>query len=202
MTESSIEALAQQVLEQIFVELEASARHVHLTEAQAVQLFGHGLTAQRALSQPGQYVARERVMLVGPKGEFAHVAVLGPTRARAQVEVSLTDARALGICAPIRPSGKVADSPGIVVRGTAGELALEQGVIVAQRHVHMTPQDARRYGVRDGQTVKLQTLTERPVTFAAVQVRVSEDFATRAHLDLDEANACAMKPGDLGRIVV
>lgn len=202
MTGSSIEALAQQVLEQIFVELEASARHVHLTEAQAVQLFGHALTPQRALSQPGQYVAQERVTLIGPKGEFARVAVLGPTRERAQVEVSLTDARTLGICAPIRPSGKVADSPGIVVRGTVGELALEQGVIVAQRHVHMTPNDARRYGVRDGQTVKLQTLTERPLTFSAVQVRVSEDFATRAHLDLDEANACAMKPGDLGRIVV
>ncbi len=202
MRELSVEALTQQVLERIFVELEASARHVHLTETQAMQLFGHALTPRRPLSQPGQYLARERVTVVGPKGEFCHVAVLGPTRGQAQVEISLTDARTLGVQAPIRPSGQIADTPGAILRGPLGEVTLTQGVIVAQRHVHMTPQDAARYGVRDGQTVKLQTLTARPLTFSAVQIRVRADFATRAHLDLDEANACAMKTGDLGRIVI
>ena len=193
--------MAQAVLERIFVELEASGRHVHVTAEQAMALFGHPLTPKRPLSQPGQYLANERVTVVGPKGEFSNVAVLGPERREAQVEVSLTDARALGVTAPIRPSGDVAGSPGVRLVGEKGAADIPQGVIVAQRHIHMTPEDAERMGVRDKQIVRLQTFTKRPVIFGDVLVRVSDDFATYVHLDFDEANACGFESGDLGRIL-
>lgn len=195
------EALAQKVLGRIFVELEASGRHVHVTEAQAQSLFGHGLTPQRPLSQPGQYLAAERVTVTGPKGAFDNVAVLGPARKEAQVEISLTDSRRLGLTVPVRPSGKVEGSPGAVLRGPKGQVLLERGVIAAQRHIHMTPAAARLQGVRDGQVVRLQTYTDRPLVFDDVLVRVSDEFATYAHLDHDEANACGFKNGDLGRIL-
>lgn len=199
--EQPISALAQQVLARIFIELEASGRHVHVTESQAMQLFGHGLTPQRPLSQPGQYLAKERVTLQGPKGKFYNVAVLGPARKQAQIEISLTDGKVLGIAPPIRPSGDVAHSPGAVLVGENGTVAVPEGVIAAQRHLHLTPETAARYGVKDRQIVKLQTFTDRPLVFQDVLVRVSPDFADRAHLDFDEANACAMKPGDLGRLL-
>lgn len=199
--EQPISALAQQVLARIFIELEASGRHVHVTESQAMQLFGHGLTPQRPLSQPGQYLAKERVTLQGPKGKFYNVAVLGPARKQAQIEISLTDGKVLGIVPPIRPSGDVAHSPGAVLVGENGTVAVPEGVIAAQRHLHLTPETAARYGVKDRQIVKLQTFTDRPLVFQDVLVRVSPDFADRAHLDFDEANACAMKPGDLGRLL-
>lgn len=199
--EQPISALAQQVLARIFIELEASGRHVHVTESQAMQLFGHGLTPQRPLSQPGQYLAKERVTLQGPKGKFYNVAVLGPARKQAQIEISLTDGKVLGIAPPIRPSGDVAHSPGAVLVGENGTVAVPEGVIAAQRHLHLTPETAARYGVKDRQIVKLQTFTDRPLVFQDVLVRVSPDFTDRAHLDFDEANACAMKPGDLGRLL-
>lgn len=193
--------LAQAVLGRIFIELEASGRHVHVTKAQAQQLFGHELTPKRPLSQPGQYLANERVTVVGPKGEFQNVAVLGPERKEAQVEISLTDARTLGITPPVRPSGSVKDSPGATLIGSAGQVKLDAGVIAAQRHIHITPEDAAHFGVKDKQIVRLQVYTQRPVIFEDVQVRVSPDFCTFAHLDYDEANACGWKPGDLGRIL-
>jgi propanediol utilization protein len=196
-----MEELTKQIMGRIFVELEASARHVHLTRQQAIYLFGHDLTPQRPLSQPGQFLARERVTVAGPKGELNHVAVLGPARKEAQVEVSMTDARILGLQPPIRESGKVAGSPGVVLRSEKAELAIKQGVIIAQRHLHLTPEDAQRFAVADRQVVRLQVFTERPLIFQDVLVRVRPDFATRAHLDFDEANACAMQPGDLGRIL-
>lgn len=201
MEEATMTALAQAVLARIFVELEASGRHVHVTEAQAQQLFGHGLTPQRPLSQPGQYLARERVSIQGPKGSLHHVAVLGPARKQAQVEISLTDGRILGIQPPIRLSGDVKNSPGILLTGDNGTVSLSEGVIAAQRHLHLTPEGANLHGVEDGQVVKLQTFTERPLIFEDVLVRVSPDFDNRVHLDFDEANACGMKPGDLGRIL-
>ena len=139
--------------------------------------------------------------MVGPKGEFQNVAVLGPERKEAQVEVSLTDARELGVKAPTRPSGDVSGSPGARLVGPKGSITLPQGVIAAQRHIHMTPADAAKMGVRDKQVVKLQVFTERPVIFEDVFVRVSENFATYAHLDYDEANACGFQKGDLGRIL-
>lgn len=193
--------IVEAVLKNIFIEMEASGRHVHVTKDQAKALFGHGLTPEKPLSQPGQWVAKERLTVVGPKGAFENVAVLGPEREQAQVEISLTDGRALGLQPPVRPSGQVEGSPGAVLRGEAGEVALSQGVIAAQRHIHMTPQDAERFGVQDKQLVKLQTYTQRPLIFADVQVRISPRFATRVHLDYDEANACGYRTADLGRIL-
>ena len=196
-----IEAITQGVLKRIFIELEASGRHVHVTKEQAMALFGHPLTPSRPLSQPGQYLAKERVTVVGPKGEFANVAVLGPERKAGQVELSMTDGRALGITAPVRQSGDIAATPGAILRGEMGEVTLSQGVIIAKRHIHMTPRDAEKMGVRDKQIVKLQTYTDRPLIFDDVVVRVSPDFETFVHLDYDEANACGFQKGDLGRIV-
>ena len=189
------------VLKNIFIEMEASGRHVHVTKAQAEKLFGHGLTPERPLSQPGQWVAKERVTVVGPKGQFHSVAVLGPERKDSQVEISLTDGRVLGIQPPIRASGSVENSPGVLLKGPCGEVTLSQGVIAAQRHIHLTPEDAKRFGVRDKQVVSLQTYTARPTLFQDVAVRVSPDFASYVHLDYDEANACGFRKGDLGRLL-
>ena len=201
MNEQQINALVEALAGRLFVELEASWRHVHVTMEQAIQLFGHPLTAQRALSQPGQYLARERVTVIGPKGEFRNVAVLGPERKEAQVEISLTDARTLGIDAPVRLSGDAEGTPGAKLVGEKESVQLQQGVMAAQRHIHLTPEDAARFGVRDKQLVKLQTYTSRPVVFEKVAVRVSPDFASFVHLDYDEANACGFRKGDLGRIL-
>ena len=195
------EDIAQQVIDRIFVELEASGRHVHVTEAQAQALFGHRLTPKRELSQPGQYLANERVTVIGPKGRFENVAVLGPERKEGQVELSLTDTRTLGIPAPVRMSGDVAATPGAILQGEMGTVALREGVIVAQRHIHITPQDAKTMGVTDQQRVRLQVYTDRPLIFDDVVVRVSPQFQTRVHLDYDEANACGFQTGDLGRIL-
>lgn len=193
--------LVDAVMDRIFVELEASGRHVHLTKAQSHALFGHGLTSKRPLSQPGQFLANERVTVKGPKGEFQNVAVLGPERKEAQVEISLTDGKALGIQPSVRLSGSVEGTPGAVLTGPAGQVALQKGVICARRHIHMTPEKAKLMGVRDKQVVKLQTFTDRPLIFDDVVVRVSPEFDTYVHLDYDEANACGMKKGDLGRIL-
>lgn len=193
--------LIQAVIDRLFVELEASGRHVHVTQQQALTLFGHGLTQQRPLSQPGQFLAQERVKIVGEKGEFRDVAVLGPEREAGQVELSATDCRALGVDAPVRLSGDIRGTPGILLVGSAGTVRLEQGTIVAQRHIHLTPEAAERFGVKHGQSVKLKTYTARPLIFEDVAVRVSKDYAPYAHLDYDEANACGFHKGDLGRIL-
>ena len=196
-----ISTLTEAVMGRLFVELEASGRHAHVTEEQAMALFGHKLTPKRELSQPGQYLANERLSIIGPKGEFHNVAVLGPERPEGQVEISLTDGRSLGIEPPVRPSGKVAGTPGITLRGERGTVTLSQGVIAAQRHIHMHPEDAKNMGITDGQMVSLQTYTARPVVFEDLLVRVHPGFQTRVHLDYDEANACGFKNGDLGRIL-
>ena len=201
MESKSLEELAQVVLGKIFVPLEASGRHVHVTEAQAQILFGHELTPERPLSQPGQYLAKERLTVIGPKGEFVNVAVLGPARKSAQVEISLTDARVLGLKPPVRQSGDTTRSPGCTLIGAQGRITLSEGVIAAQRHIHLTPQDAARFGVKDKQIVKLRTFTARPAVFEDVLVRISPDFAAAVHLDYDEANACGFQNGDWGRII-
>lgn len=201
MRRQEIEAITEAVMGRLFVPLEASGRHVHVTKEQALALFGHGLTPKRPLSQPGQFLAEERVTVLGPKGEFQRVAVLGPERKEAQVEISLTDGRTLGLTPPVRLSGKVENSPGAVLVGPKGRVELEQGVIAAQRHIHMTPEDSERLGLRDKQVVKLRTYTDRPVIFDDVVVRVHRDFATAVHLDYDEANACGFHDGDLGRVL-
>lgn len=197
----NLEKLVEAVVGRLFVPLEASGRHVHVTKEQAMILFGHSLTPKRPLSQPGQYLSNERLTVKGPKGEFQNVAVLGPERKEAQVEISLTDARTLGVTPPIRPSGDVANSPGCVLIGPKGTVTIPQGIIAAQRHIHMTPEDASRFHVTDKQVVSLKTFTDRPLVFEDVLVRVSKDYATYVHLDYDEANACGFHDGDLGRIL-
>ena len=201
MEPMEIEALAEAVLGRILVQLEASGRHVHITKEQAMTLFGHGLTQERPLSQPGQYLSKERLTVVGPKGEFKNVAVLGPERKEAQVEISLTDGKSLGITPPVRLSGDVKNSPGCTLAGPRGSIVLDRGVIAAQRHIHLTPEDGKRFGVSDKQVVKLQTFTERPAVFEEVVVRINPDFAAAVHLDYDEANACGFRKGDFGRII-
>lgn len=202
MTEAEIAVLVEKIAGQLFVPIEASGRHVHVTKQQALALFGHPLTPKRPLSQPGQYLANERVTVVGPKGEFANVAVLGPERPEGQVEISLTDGKVLGITPPVRQSGDVKNTPGAVLSGPLGQVRLEQGVMAAQRHIHLHPKDAAQFGVRDKQVVKLRTFTDRPLVFEDVLVRVREDFAAAVHLDYDEANACGFQTGDLGRILL
>ena len=197
----TMERLVEAVVGKLFIPLEASGRHIHVTSQQAMTLFGHKLTPERPLSQPGQYLAKERVSVKGPKGEFHNVAVLGPERPEAQVEISLTDGKTLGITPPVRPSGDVAGSPGAQIIGPLGQITISQGVIAAQRHIHMTPADAANFHVADKQTVSLKTFTDRPTVFEDVLIRVSPDFATYAHLDYDEANACGFAKGDLGRIL-
>ena len=202
MEKEKLEMLVQEVLGKVFVPLEASGRHVHITKEQAQILFGHSLTPERPLSQPGQYLAKERLTVKGPKGEFQNVAVLGPERKAAQVEISLTDGRTLGIKPPVRLSGDVKCSPGCTLTGPCGSVQIGEGVIAAQRHIHLPPKDAARFGVQDRQIVKLQTFTARPAVFEEVMVRVSPDFAAAVHLDYDEANACGFQNGDWGRILL
>ena len=201
MEQESVKSLADAILNRLFIEIEASGRHVHLTRAQAQKLFGHALTPKRPLSQPGQFLANERVTVLGPKGEFQNVAVLGPERKEAQVEISLTDGKALGVTPPIRQSGAVQNTPGISVLGPLGRIDLPGGLIAAQRHIHLSPEEAKNFGVTDGQTVRLQTFTARPCIFEDVVARVHPEYRGAVHLDYDEANACGFQTGDLGRIL-
>ena len=201
MENAELQAVLEAVMARIFIPLEASGRHVHITKEQAMTLFGHSLTPKRPLSQPGQYLANERVTLIGPKGEMENVAVLGPERPEGQVEISLTDGRTLGITPALRLSGDVNGSPGATLRGPRGQVKLQQGVICAKRHIHMTPETAKRMNIKDKQIVKLQVFTDRPLVFDNVTVRVSPKFADYVHLDYDEANACGFQNGDLGRII-
>lgn len=176
--------------------VETSARHVHLTEEQIEILFGKGatLTHKKDLSQPGQFACEERVTLVGPKKPIANVIILGPARKAGQVEISYTDARTLGIDAPVRESGDVAGTPGCKIIGPAGELDLAEGVIIAKRHVHLDPATAEQFGLSDKQIVslKIDNGLGRSTVFGDLVVRVNKNFAPAVHLDTDEANAaCA-----------
>lgn len=193
--------IADKLEKTLFVEMEASGRHVHLSDADAVALFGHGLTEKAPLSQPGQYVCLERVALQGPKGTLERVAVLGPARKESQVEISLTDAVTLGIRPPVNLSGDLKGAAPVTVIGETGQVHLPNGAICAKRHLHITPEDARTHGVADGDLVKVQALTDRSVVFCDVSVRISDKFSTRLHLDYDEANACHFQKGDLGMIL-
>ena len=172
--------------------VETSARHVHLTEEHIEILFGkgHTLTHKKDLSQPGQFACEERVTVVGPKKSIANVIVLGPARPASQVEVSLTDARTLGVEAPVRESGDVAGSGACKLVGPAGEVELTEGVIAAKRHIHLTPADAEGFGVTDKQIVSVKVESgDRSLIFGDVVVRVSPKFAAAMHIDTDEANA-------------
>ena len=203
METRALETLAEEIVRRITIPMEASGRHIHLSRTAVEQLFGVGyqLNRVRDLSQPGQFVCAERVTLQGPKGELKNVVVLGPERPECQAEVSLTDAVALGERPPVRLSGDLEGSPGFTLRYGSRVLHVDRGLIAAKRHIHMTPADAARFGVRHGQTVRLRTLTSRPLVFGDVEVRVSERYATAAHLDYDEANACGFQKGSRGLLL-
>ncbi len=174
------------------IPIAVSARHIHLTDAAVEALFGsgHTLTPWRPLSQPGQFACEERLEVVGPKNSLKRVRVLGPTRKRCQVEVSRTDEFKLGIDAPIRGSGDTDGTPGITLIGPAGTLELKDGLICARRHIHMTPEDAERYGVAHKDVVEVEVDTDgRDLIFGDVLVRVSPRYLLEMHIDTDEANA-------------
>lgn len=179
------------------IPVEVSAKHVHLSQEHVEALFGkgHTLTPKRELSQPGQFLAEERVTLIGPKGIIRNVAVLGPVRPRTQVELSATDARAVGVKAPVRLSGDLSGCPGIAIQAGEAVVTAEESVMVAQNHIHMTPADAARLGVHDGESVRVRMDTERPITFDGVLVRATETSALAMHIDFDEANACSFGKG-------
>ena len=184
--------------------VETSAHHVHLTEEHIAVLFGEGavLHNKKDLSQPGQFAAEEQVNVVGPKGAINKVRILGPARPHSQVEVSATDARALGLKAPVRESGDTDGTPGVKLVGPCGEIDLEDGVIIAKRHIHMTPADAEAFGVTDKQVVCVELDTpDRSLIFGDVVVRVSPKFALAMHIDTDECNAANAAGEVYGTIV-
>ena len=185
--------------------IETSARHIHLT-AEAVEiLYGKGaeLTVKKELSQPGQYAAgNEKITLVGPNGKTLAVSVLGPTRPANQVELSFSDARALGLKdVPVRESGDVANTPGLKMVGPAGEVEITEGVIIAKRHIHMTPEDAEAFGVADGDCVDIDVNGKRRTRWFDVQVRVHKDFRLEMHVDTDDANAAGIGNGAKVKVV-
>lgn len=202
-----MEQIIQAVLSAIpragLVEVEVSARHVHLTREHLEILFGKGaeLTPKRPLSQPGQFLSEERVTLVGPKGRKERTAILGPIRPATQVELSKSDCVELGVKAPVRESGDVAGSGSITIEGPCGSLTIEEGVIIAHNHVHLTPEVAQIMGVTDKQRVAVEVFSDRPVTFRDVIIRVSEKFSCRMHIDFDEANAALVSGFTLGKII-
>ena len=183
--------------------IETSARHIHLTQESVEKLFGEGyqLTIRKPLSYPGQYASNERLTIVGPKKELANVSILGPVRKADQVEISATDARTLGIDAPIRESGDVKGSGACKLIGPKGEIDLTEGVIVAKRHIHMSPEAAEEMGLKSGQIVKVAMGAEgRKVIFDDVVIRTGEGWNVGMHIDTDENNACG--GADEGEIIV
>lgn len=184
--------------------VETSARHVHLTQEHLEALFGKGatLTHKKDLSQPGQFACEERVTIVGPKRELAGVSILGPVRPATQVELSATDARSIGVDAPIRESGDIAGSGACKIVGPKGEIEISEGVIVAKRHIHLTPADAEELGVKDKEIVWVKLDTDgRKAILGDVVVRVSEKFARAMHIDTDESNAVSAPRSLEGEIV-
>lgn len=188
---------------QVLVEI--SARHVHVSQEDLETLFGKGyeLTVKKELSQPGQFACEERVKVIGAKGEFPAVSILGPVRKETQVEVSLTDARSIGVQAPVRESGDLEGSGACKLVGPAGEVELEKGVIAAKRHIHATTADAEKMGLENGEivSVEIPTANGRNLTFGDVVVRVSDSYALAMHIDTDEANAAGMTPNTIGTVI-
>ncbi len=184
--------------------IETSARHVHVTQETLEILFGkgHELTKKKDLSQPGQFACEERITVVGPKKELANVSILGPVRPADQVELSATDARSIGLGIAIRESGDVADTPGCILRGPEGEVEIKEGVIIAQRHIHMIPETAEKLGINNKDIVWVKCTTNgRTAILGDVVVRVSDKFADAMHIDTDESNAIAATCGMMGEII-
>ena len=186
------------------VPIGVSNRHIHLDRKDMDILFGQDseLTFKKELGQPGQYACEETVTLHGPKGELGRVRVLGPLRSESQVEISVTDGFALGVKPPIRESGKLEGTPGVTIIGPKGTIEKDTGTIAALRHIHLTPEDAQRMGVRDKQLVKVEIGGVRGAVLHNVLIRVSEQFAPEMHIDVDEANAFGVKNGDRAYIIV
>ena len=184
--------------------VETSARHVHVTKETLEVLFGKGaeLTKKKDLSQPGQFASEQRVTVVGPKRELANVSILGPCRNADQVELSATDARSIGVDIAIRESGDIAGTPGCTLRGPAGEVTIKEGVIVAKRHIHLTPETAEKLGLKSKDVVWVKCKTNgREAILGDVVVRVSEKFADAMHIDTDESNAISATPNLMGEII-
>ena len=208
IAKESIGALAQSRLveavhpEQIPIPIGVSAHHVHLQPEHVEALFGpgHTLTFDKPLKQPGQFACKERVTLIGPKGRIERVRILGPERKQTQVEISRTEEFKLGIDAPIRASGDLAGTPGLVLEGPKGRVDLTEGVICALRHIHMNPEDALRLAVRDGDMVRVRVEGERPLVFGDVLIRVNPTYVLEMHVDTDEANAAEMVGQTVGFI--
>lgn len=174
-----------------------SNKHLHLSEKDLATLFGEGahLTPYKELGQPGQFAAEERVDIIGPKGAFKGIRIIGPLRAQTQVEIAMTDARALGIDAPVRESGVLAGTPGVKLVGPAGEIDISEGVIVALRHIHLNPEQAQEAGVKDKDLVDVQTFGTRPLIFQDVLIRSGVTHEREMHVDTDEANAAGLANG-------
>jgi len=180
--------------------MEVSAHHIHLAQKDVEALFGpgHELTKSSDLSQPGQYACQEQLSIIGPKGRIDRVRVLGPARKATQVEIAMTEQFKLGIQPPIRESGDIEDSPGCILEGPAGRVAIDKGVICALRHIHMTPADALRYGLKNKSSVRVRVPGDRELLFGDVRIRVDPNFALAMHIDTDEANAANLRNGARG----
>lgn len=213
MNQQLIEKIVGEVLEQLgkvdeslpndSIPIAVSARHVHLSPHHVEVLFGKGyeLTKKADLSQPNQFAANETVVIAGPKGSIERVRVLGPARSLTQVEVSWTDAMKLGVNAPLRESGDIEGSAAITIIGPKGSLFLEEGLIIAQAHIHMAPQDAARLDVQNGEYVTVEADSIRPIAYRNVKIRVSDKYRLEMHIDTDEANAAFISKGAVGRLI-
>ncbi|MEG1255497.1 ethanolamine utilization phosphate acetyltransferase EutD [Clostridium sp.] len=202
-TEYIVEEVIRRVSEKFQITVEASGRHLHLSRKHIDILFGkdYELTKVKELSQPGQYSCSERVSITGPKGTIKNVVVLGPERSETQVEISKTDALILGIKAPVRESGKLQGSEGITIVTERASLTIREGLIIAKRHIHLSPEDAKLFKVCDKDIVKVRVNGERPLIFDDVVIRVNKEYRTFMHIDYDEANACGYTKGTTARII-
>lgn len=203
LMETIRQAVKRAMIEESFVELEASGRHVHLSREAIDDLFGEGyqLTKAKELSQPGQFACKERITINGPKGKIENVVILGPERKATQVEVSLTDAVVLGEKVPVRESGHIEGTPGITLIHNKRELKLDQGLIVAKRHIHVSTEDAEKLHVNNHEIVQVKVFGERSLILDEVVIRISPNYRTAMHIDFDEANACGFKKGMLVKII-
>jgi Propanediol utilization protein len=184
----------EEYMKQLQVTIEGSGRHIHVTKECLEILFGEGfeLEPKKYLSQPGEFASNSKVDVVGPKGTIKGVSILGPCRKFTQIELSFTDARVLGVEAPIRESGNIAGSAAVTLVGPAGKAELTEGAIIAKRHLHITPADAEEFGIKDKDIIQIKVGGERSLIFDEVVARVSEKYATAVHVDYDEVNAAAL----------
>lgn len=186
------------------VQVNMSNKHVHVSREHLAILFGEGheLTSTKPLSQPGQYACEEKVDIVGPKSTLKGVRILGPVRAETQVEISVFDARTLGVEAVVRASGNTDNTPGCTIVGPNGQITIDKGLIVAARHIHMHTEDAQKFGLKDKDIVKVKVGEVRALVFENVVVRVSPDYALDMHIDIEEGNAAGIKNGDMGEMIL